>query len=89
MGKFDTLVLQAIKELEPLAYGYTISKYLSEHKPRTLSLWFHLSFGALYVSLERLKQAGLIRCEWSKETYPERGDRRRLYWFTVTSTERS
>jgi DNA-binding PadR family transcriptional regulator len=70
LGQFEQLVLTAIVTLEDDAYGVTIQREVSRlAAPRPASL------GAVYVTLARLEDKGLIA---SRQTNPtaERGGRR-------------
>lgn len=40
-----------------------------------------ISLGTLYVYLERLEKRGILISEWGKEYPPERGYRRRRYYW--------
>lgn len=69
LGQFEQLVLTAILRLRDDAYGVTINAKVAElAKPRKASL------GAVYVTLDRLEDKGLISSRLSDPT-PERGGR--------------
>lgn len=68
-GAFEQLVLTAILVLGDDAYGVTILAKVEElARPKKVSL------GAVYVTLDRLEDKGLISSKLSKPT-PERGGR--------------
>jgi PadR family transcriptional regulator, regulatory protein PadR len=70
LGQFEQLVLTAIlMQGEDAAYGVTIhSKVRELAQPRAVSL------GAVYVTLDRLEDKGLIS-SWLSDPTPERGGR--------------
>jgi PadR family transcriptional regulator PadR len=71
LGEFEQLVLLAILQLEDEAYGPNISEELETKAGRRVSR------GALYSSLDRLEQKGLLRWKIEAATstrggYPKR-----------------
>lgn len=69
LGNFEQLVITAILALRENAYGVTIHSKVQELlHPKTASL------GAVYVTLDRLEDKGLI-ASWMSEPSPERGGR--------------
>lgn len=69
LGQFEQLVLTAILTLGEDAYGVSIHAKAEElAKPRLVSL------GAIYVTLDRLEDKGLISSRLTDPT-PERGGR--------------
>ncbi|MBZ5577523.1 MAG: PadR family transcriptional regulator [Acidobacteriia bacterium] len=69
LGQFEQLVLTAILHLKDDAYGVTIHAKVEElARPKAASL------GAVYVTLDRLEDKGLISSRLSDPT-PERGGR--------------
>lgn len=69
LGQFEQLVLTAILSLAEDAYGVSIQAKAEElAKPKSVSL------GAIYVTLDRLEDKGLITSRLSEPT-PERGGR--------------
>jgi PadR family transcriptional regulator PadR len=69
LGNFEQLVITAILALRENAYGVTIHAKVQELlHPKTASL------GAVYVTLDRLEDKGLI-ASWMSEPSPERGGR--------------
>jgi DNA-binding PadR family transcriptional regulator len=69
IGQFEQLVLTAILSLRDDAYGVTIHEKVSQlAQPRQVSL------GAVYVTLDRLEDKGLVSSRLSDPT-PERGGR--------------
>ncbi len=69
IGQFEQLVLTAVLSLRENAYGVTIHDKVSElARPRVVSL------GAVYVTLDRMEDKGLIS-SWLSDPTPERGGR--------------
>jgi DNA-binding PadR family transcriptional regulator len=69
LGQFEQLVLTAILTLREDAYGVTIHSKVQElARPRSVSL------GAVYVTLDRLEDKGLV-ASWLSDPTPERGGR--------------
>jgi PadR family transcriptional regulator, regulatory protein PadR len=69
LGQFEQLVLTAILSLREDAYGVSIhSKAAELARPKSVSL------GAIYVTLDRLEDKGMIASRLSDPT-PERGGR--------------
>ena len=69
LGHFEQLVLTSILMLRENAYGVTIhSRVLELAKPKAVSL------GAVYVTLDRLEDKGLV-ASWLSDPTPERGGR--------------
>ena len=74
LGHFEQLVLTAILSLRDKAYGVTIHEKAAQlAAPKSIAL------GAVYVTLDRLEDKGLIS-SWLSDPTPERGGRsKRLY----------
>ena len=74
VGQFEQLVLTAILTLRNDAYGVTVHTKVAElAHPKAVSL------GAIYVTLDRLEDKGLVTSRLSDPT-PERGGRsKRVY----------
>jgi PadR family transcriptional regulator PadR len=69
VGQFEQLVLTAILTLHADAYGVTIHSKVEElSHPKAVSL------GAIYVTLDRLEDKGMVTSRLSDPT-PERGGR--------------
>src|SRR5437763_13775442 len=82
LGSFEQLVLTAILTLREEAYGVTIHSRVQElARPKTASL------GAVYVTLDRLEDKGLVASRLSDPT-PERGGRARRYYRLEAPGER-
>src|SRR3954454_12421201 len=69
LGQFEQLVLTAILTLRDDAYGVSIHSKVEElARPKAVSL------GAVYVTLDRLEDKGLV-ASWMSDPTPERGGR--------------
>ena len=69
LGQFEQLVLTAILTLHDEAYGVTIHR-----KTLELAGSKAVSLGAIYVTLDRLEDKGLVT-SWLTDPSPERGGR--------------
>ena len=72
-GEFEQLVLLALLRLGPEAYGATVRREIERRTGRQLSI------SAVYVTLERLEEKGLVR-SWIGEPTAQRGGRRRKHF---------
>ncbi len=77
LGEFEQVVLLAILRLGDEAYGVTIRREITECTEREPAP------GALYTTLDRLEEKGLVASKYGDPT-PERGGRAKRY-FTVTA----
>jgi DNA-binding PadR family transcriptional regulator len=77
LGEFEHVVLLAILRLGDDAYGVTIRREIAECTEREPAP------GALYTTLDRLEEKGLVASTYGDPT-PERGGRAKRY-FTVTA----
>jgi PadR family transcriptional regulator, regulatory protein PadR len=73
LGEFEQLVLIALVRLGPEAYGATVRREIEGRAGRQLSI------SAVYTTLERLEQKGLVR-SWIGEPTAQRGGRRRKHF---------
>ena len=76
LGEFEQLLLLAVLRLDAKAYGVDLARELEARAGRTVSR------GALYTSLDRLEDKGLLRWKVVVGTPERNGMPRRLY--TVT-----
>jgi len=76
LGAFEQLLLLAVLRLDAEAYGASIARELEEIAGRAVSR------GALYTSLDRLEDKGLLRWAAAKGTPARNGLPRRLYSVT-------
>lgn len=77
IGELEHMLLLAVLQLKEQAYGTQIRQYLADAIGRDLSI------GALYTTLERLEQKGLLTGRLGEAT-AERGGRAKKY-FAVTA----
>ncbi|WP_337880101.1 PadR family transcriptional regulator [Rheinheimera sp.] len=77
IGELEQMLLLCILQLRDQAYGTQIRLCLAEQAGRNLSI------GALYTTLERLEQKGMLNCRQGEAT-AERGGRAKKY-FSVTA----
>ena len=73
LGEFEQLVLLAVLRLGPDAYGATVRREIESRAGRELSI------SAVYTTLERLEQKGMVR-SWIGEPTAQRGGRRRKHF---------
>jgi DNA-binding PadR family transcriptional regulator len=83
LGQFEQVVLTAILSLGENAYGVTVHARVEElSRPRRVVM------GAVYATLDRLTDKGLVR-SWLSEPRPERGGRSRRYFQLEPAGERA
>lgn len=83
LGQFEQLVLTAILSLHDDAYGVTIQSRIAElARPKAVSL------GAVYVTLDRLEDKGLVS-SWLSDPMPERGGRAKRCYRLEAAGERA
>ncbi len=73
LGEFEQLVLLALAQLGDSAYGVTIRAEIATRARRDASL------GAVYTTLLRLEQKGLVSSRTGDPT-PQRGGRRKKHY---------
>ena len=83
VGQFEQLVLTAILSLRDEAYGVSIhAKVARLAAPKTVSL------GAVYVTLDRLEDKGMV-ASWLSDPTPERGGRSKRFYRLEALGERA
>src|SRR6201986_4953727 len=83
LGQFEQVVLTAILALGDNAYGVTIHAKVEElSKPRKVAR------GAVYATLDRMEDKGLI-ASWLSDPTPERGGRSRRHYRLEKSGEKA
>ena len=83
LGQFEQLVLTAILTLGENAYGVTIHAKVDElARPKRAVL------GAVYATLDRLEDKGLI-ASWLSDPTPERGGRSKRHYRLEDSGKRA
>jgi PadR family transcriptional regulator PadR len=81
LGEFEQVVLLAILRLDDNAYGVTIRQEILECTDRRIAP------GALYNSLDRLEEKGMVKSRFGDPT-PQRGGRpKRLFVVTPDGLE--
>ena len=78
LAEFEELVLLAIEFLGEDAYGVSIRHRIETAGER------RTSFGAIYVTLERLEKKGYVS-SWQGEARPERGGRAKRHYRVETA----
>jgi DNA-binding PadR family transcriptional regulator len=73
LGDFEQLVLFALVRLGPDAYGASVRSEIESRTGRSVSI------SAVYTTLERLEQKGLVRSRIGEPT-AERGGRRKRHF---------
>ena len=73
LGEFEQIVLLALVRLRNNAYGMTIRQEIEERAGRVVSI------GAVYTTLERLEEKGLVSSRKGEAT-AERGGRAKRYF---------
>ncbi len=73
VGDFELLVLLGVLQLGRDAYGAAIRQEIHARSGRDVSI------NAVYTTLDRLEQKGLLR-SWTGEPTPQRGGRRRKFY---------
>ncbi len=73
LGEFEQLILFALLQLEDDAYGVTIREAIEERTGRAVSA------GAIYTTLGRLEERGLVRSETEPSVKGRMGRPRKYY----------
>lgn len=73
LGRLEQLLLFAVLRLDDDAYGATVRREIKERTGRSLTT------GAIYTTLRRLEDRGLVS-SWVGEPTPERGGRRKKFY---------
>ena len=82
LGEFEQLVLLALVRQGADAYGVTVCQDIVDRTGRDVSL------GAVYKTLERLQDKGLIQSRVGEPT-PERGGRRKKHYRLLGAGQRA
>jgi PadR family transcriptional regulator PadR len=83
LGQFEQTVLAAILSLRDNAYGVTVHARVEE-----LSRPKKIARGAVYATLDRLEDKGLVS-SWLSDPTPERGGRSRRHYRVEKSGEKA
>jgi PadR family transcriptional regulator, regulatory protein PadR len=73
LGDFEEIVLLAVRHLGGNAYGVPIRQTVEQARGRTTSI------GAIYTTLERLEEKGMVSSTLGEAT-PQRGGRAKRYF---------
>lgn len=73
LGEFEQMVLLAVVQLEDRGYGMSIRREIQARTGRDVSI------GAVYSTLDRLEQKGLV-ASWEGDATPVRGGRARRHF---------
>lgn len=73
LGEFEQLILLALLRLRENAYGATIHQEVEKRTGRAISI------SAVYTTLDRLEEKGLVRSHAGEPT-PRRGGRRKKFF---------
>jgi DNA-binding PadR family transcriptional regulator len=82
LGQFEQTVLAAILALKEGAYGVPIHAQVEEFSRRKVAR------GAVYATLDRLEDKGLV-ASWLSDPTPERGGRARRHYRVEKSGEKA
>jgi PadR family transcriptional regulator, regulatory protein PadR len=77
LGEFEQVVLLAILRLGDNAYGVTIRAEITTRTGRKAAP------GALYTTLDRMEEKGVVR-SWLGDATPQRGGRAKRYFAATT-----
>jgi PadR family transcriptional regulator PadR len=83
VGQFEQIILTSILSLREEAYGVSI-----HDKAARLAAPKNVSLGAVYVTLDRLEDKGLIK-SWLSDPTPERGGRSKRFYRLEALGERA
>ena len=73
LGDFEQLVLLAVMRLDDAAYGMTVRREIEKQTDRNVSL------GAIYATLDRLEEKGLVSSYAGEPNAPRRGRAKRFF----------
>jgi PadR family transcriptional regulator PadR len=73
LGKFELPVLAAVARLRGNAYGVSVMDEVAKREGR------QVAYGAVHVTLDRLKDKGFVTTKMGEPT-PERGGRRKRFY---------
>ncbi len=73
LGEFEEIVLLAVRRLGSNAYGIPIRQAVEDARERKIAI------GAIYTTLERLEQKGMVSSALGEAT-PQRGGRAKRYY---------
>ena len=82
LGEFEIYVMLALAHLAPEAYGITIRQEITRRTGRDIAI------GAVYATLSRLEEKGLVRFTLS-DPLPVQGGRTRKHFTLTAAGERA
>ena len=82
IGDFELAILLCVGHLRDDAYGVAVRLAVSERLGRDCSV------GAVYTTLQRLENKGLVR-SWTSDPTPVRGGRAKRYFALTVAGDRS
>lgn len=82
LGEFEIYVMLALAHLAPEAYGVTIRQEITRRTSRDIAI------GAVYATLSRLEEKGLVRYTLS-DPLPVQGGRTRKHFTLTPAGERA
>lgn len=82
LGEFEQVVLLAVARLGTDGYGVSVRREIERRTGRSVSV------GAVYATLDRLEEKGLVR-SWEGEAKPVRGGRARRHFALEASGARA
>ena len=82
LGEFEIYVMLALAHLAPEAYGVTIRQEITSRTGRDIAI------GAVYATLSRLEEKGLVRYTLS-DPLPVQGGRTRKHFTLTAAGERA
>jgi DNA-binding PadR family transcriptional regulator len=77
ISRTEEMLLLAVRQLEPDAYGLAVGRFLRESTGKGWSV------GAIYIPLERLRKRGLLSSRESSPTRERGGRSKRFYRLTT------
>ena len=82
LGSFEEQVMLAVARVKSEAYAVTVRREIEDQTGREIAM------GAVYATLDRLTDKGLVR-SWLSDPRPERGGRSRRYFRLEPAGERA
>jgi PadR family transcriptional regulator, regulatory protein PadR len=82
LGKFELPVLAAVARLRGNAYGVSVMDEVAKREDR------EVAYGAVHVTLDRLKEKGFVTAKMGEPT-PERGGRRKRFYMLTGKGEQA
>lgn len=77
LGEFEHLVLLAVLRLDQDAYGMRVRQEIADRTGRDAAI------GAVYATLDRLEEKGLVKTAWGDPTAERGGRAKRMFRITA------